>query len=249
MDSDVPPASPLEAPPGSPFRPEPEQPRLGIIHLLGWTACVAVHFSVIQAIRRPGYAPALSSLVLLVGVGIGRATALSGLVLLAARRYRRLPFPRQPGETLLVLLGIGAALHHVETLLYIGRAQIALSVVRTLGILLLAVLFLLAAARTSIPRWRAYFVTVLVAGAIRALLPLLLFRLLSPVNNSLRTWFPLLSRLPWFLPGAVLLFVALKDARQRPRYEWTHWLGIGVALWNGLMGVMSSVRATWLLLS
>jgi hypothetical protein len=247
MGSDAPPALPLDTPPDSPFRREPEQPRLGIIHLLGWTTCVAVQFSVIRAFAAADWVPSLEpSLVLAAGVEIGQATALGGLVLWAARRYRRLRFPGQPGETLLVLLGIGAAISLVQRPLYYSAAQLQtlpwlLSLFAFLEVLLLAVLYLIAAVKTTVPRWRAYFVTVLVTGAIAFILLLLMSLLLSPAHDSLRAFMPLISRSPQIIPAALLLLVAVIDSGQRPRYRWTHWLGIGLGLWNGVMNVMLGV--------
>jgi hypothetical protein len=255
MDSDAPPALPLDTPPDSPFGREPEQPRLGIIHLLGWTTCVAVQFSVIRAFAPADWVPSLEpSLVLAAGVEIGQATALGGLVLWATRRYRRLPFPGQPGETLLVLLGIYAAMGLAERPLYHSAAQLQtlpwlLSLFALLEVLLLAVLYLIAAVRTTVPRWRAYFVTVLATGAIAFILLLVMSRLLSPLHDSLRAFVPLVWRSPQIIPVAVLLFVAAKDARQRPPYRWTHWLGLGLGLWNGVMNVMSGVWEAWFFLS
>ena len=99
MSSEKPPQSPLEPgtdspdftskPPGeprSPFAPdyhlsEPADPRLGIVHLLVATACVAIYLGLEQ-------------------------TARGGLLLWVARRLRGMPFPRHPGEYMLVVEGI-----------------------------------------------------------------------------------------------------------------------------------------------
>ena len=244
-----------EAPlPGSPFRPEPEQPRLGIIHLLVWTACVAGYFGVIRGLAPPAWSPRLGpSLGIWVGVAMGRATGLGGLLLFAARRYRRLPFPRQPGETLLVLLGVGAAGHLLDYPIRYGAVYLG-TIPRwvpdlsfLLAVVLAAVLYLIAAVRTKILRWRVYFVTVFVAGALMVLL-----LLLRPLEESLlvppfilRRLIPFVWHWAPLVPGAVLVFVAVKDARQGLRYRWTHWLGIGIGLWNGLMGAMWAAWLTW----
>ena len=259
MAPDVPPTSPFQTPsPGSPSRPEPEQPRLGIMHLLVWTACVAVYFSVVRALVPPDWAPRLEpSLILAVGAEIGRATALGGLLIWVARRYRRLPFPEQPGETFLVLLGIDAA--RIVLSLPIGYGVElgaipwwAQALFSSLAVLLICVLYLIAAVRTKTLRWRVYFITVLAASAIVVLLPLSLMlaeSLLGPTFTAGRRLIPFLPDLPRLLPGAVLLFVAVKDARQGLRYRWTHWLGTGIGLWNGLLGILSAAWVTWTVLA
>jgi hypothetical protein len=112
--------------------------------------------------------------------------------------------------------------------------------------LLLAGLYLLAAARASTPRWRVYFISVLVVGGITVLLPPLLTLLGSPGNNLLQRLLPILSQSPQLVPAVVLLFVAVKDFRQHLRFRWTHWLGIGIGLSNGLI---SGIWVTWIALS
>ncbi|HUT88971.1 MAG TPA: hypothetical protein VMY37_05725 [Thermoguttaceae bacterium] len=259
MDPDAPSTSPFPTPPpDSPSRPEPEQPRLGISHLLVWTACVAAYFSVARAFSSPDWVPRLElSLVLAVGLTMGRATALGGLLLWVARRYRHLPFPGQPGETLLVLLGIYAAQVLLQYPIHYGAElgtipRWAPGLFSDLAVLLIAVLYLIAAVRTKILRWRVYFITVLVAGAIMVLLLLslpLAESLLGPTFTAGRRLLPFVPDLPRVLPGAVLLFVAVKDARQGRRYRWTHWLGIGIGLWNGLIGIPSAAWVTWTVLA
>ena len=181
------PHSPLQTPPpGSPFRPVPEQPRLGIIHLMVWTACVAVYFS----INRLFYPDELLQtdplfLVFWVGEGIVLGAALGGLLLFVARRCRGLPFPTQPGEMLLVLSGVNAAMYLLLALLFLlireGDGPITNSTqlifhqaFALLTVVVLGVLHLIVIVRTKIPRWRLYFITVVVTYVLaNSLLPLL----------------------------------------------------------------------------
>ena len=243
MDSDTLPPPP-DTPPGSPFRPEPEQPRPGIIHLLAWTACVAVYFSITTAMRRSpppgGYVARLDpSLLLWAGAEIARATALGGLLLLGVRRYQRLHFANQPGETLLVLLAVGVAMQLGRRLLVYGAVSLDLkatvgllsSVLEGSAMVVLGVLYLIAALRTKTLRWRVYFATVSLGGAIVILLIYLM--------RASRPWPIALVVGALLLALAVLLVVAVKDALEGPRYRWTHWLGVGVALWNNATLVVS----------
>lgn len=88
MDSDPitpPPSEP--SPPGSPFACEPEQPRLGIIHLMVWTAFAAVYFSLISTVRRAFDSPEDAvDIAIWVAYGVGASAALAGLPLAAVRR-------------------------------------------------------------------------------------------------------------------------------------------------------------------
>ncbi len=258
MDSDpVPP--PPDASPGSPFRPEPEPPRLGILHLLVWTACVAVYFSLTHAVYSRQMVQAaqldLDSMGFGVGLwvmeGIVSGTALGGLLLLASRRYQRLRFPRQPGETLWALLGIAAVMELLSSWLwYLAAGEPGSNVhaglwvsldggFRFLTIVVLSVLYLFAAARTKTGRWRLYLITVAAANVVVFFLPCM-----GVILFSVR-WALVFSLGPQLIPLVVLLGVALKDFLTGDRYGWTHWSGVGIALCNGV--ILATQLVWWIL--
>jgi len=78
------PSSPEPSSPGSPFAREPQ---LGIIHLMVWTACTAVYFSLYR-VMVPDDSARVSVLTYVdLSKGIGAGAALGGLLLYVARRY------------------------------------------------------------------------------------------------------------------------------------------------------------------
>ena len=269
MDTDPPSTSPLETPPAaSPFSPEPEQPRLGIIHFMVWTACAAVYFSIVRTAQL-GFAekvPVDGLMFAWLGQGVGAGAALGGLVLFAARRYRGPRFPTQPGETLLVLLGVGVVIEFVRYLAsflmvaaltadpnsapmpfrFDGSSQSLLltvvAIVQGALSVFLFVLYIIAVVRTKILRWRLYFLTVIIT-------PVLYF-LAAPAAGLLgrpSVWLVLLfSGVTHLILTAVLLAVVSADAYQKLRYRWTHWLGVAVALWGGVFALIILV---WTILS
>ena len=243
MTTDIPPNSPFQAPQDVPPSTEPEQPRLGIIHLMGWTACVAVQFSVGKTfpfVQTDSVLQLEPSLILAVGAEIGRGTALGGLLLLVVRRYRRLPFPSQPGEWLLVLLGIRTvtAILQRGLLFYMAPNDTmswqAFSGFGVLISLLMAVLYVLAAVKTRILRWRVYFVAALVAGVMTVILPFLV-SLVGAMPPNTPKGLAALHQSPWLALSVLLLYVAVKDAGGDVPFRWPHWLGVGIALWNAIL--------------
>jgi len=243
-------------PADTPFGPELEQPRLGIIHLMGWTACVAFQFAMVRAFSLPGTTPRFEpSVVVWIGAEIGRATALGGLVLLAVRRYRGLRFSGQPGEAFLVLLGVGVALGIVQRFAHFvvirspAGPVLVMQMFGLLGILLLAVMYMRAAIKTRIPRWRGFFVAAIAVYPLTYALMYLAMAAGAPGSNLGRSLTPLLIQSPELILGALLVYIAIRDARQDRSYRWTHWLGIGVGLWNGAMRLLTGAIVTWMLLS
>lgn len=222
MEPNAPPSPPVETRAGSPFRPEPEQPRLGIAHLLAWTACVAVYFSITRTLygADPAGGPVAPVLIWFLE-GLGSGTALGGLPLLVVRRRRGLSFPGQPGETLWVLLGLGAAIGLAVSLLVSGAAALGGGRVDLPSMLyyrpfspvtslVLGGVYLIVAGHLGVRRWRVYFVAAAAGNLFSCCMPG--FRFFSSV---------------------VLAVVALKDASEQVGYRWTHWLGVGLDLWFG----------------
>ena len=217
---------------GNPFA---EPPRLGIIHLLVWTACVAFYLGIIRSfwLLLPGGSETSGALIFANLFGMANGTALGGLVLFAARRYRRIRFPVHPGEVLLVALGVSTVLGlilYVPFLLYVSINFHSLSLkgrTADLAPLLLlnmfgnAAIFLVSMAFTNVPRWRGFFITVAAFSVICGCIG-------GPMNAVLL--FPVLGMMSP-IAGLVLCFVVFLDVTQRIKYPWTHWVGVGIAIW------------------
>lgn len=213
----------------------PEPPRLGVSHLMVLTICVAAYAGLnrSQAIpyRMESFSPEAGPVA--VGVGtfasIGGGAAAAGLLLLMRRR-RGLPFPKHPGEYLLVLTGVGSVLdlvRRVAFLPFVGAPNAwvyDLSALAMFGIYALAFLWALA----SVPSrpWQLFFLAI--PGSRGAAVA---------VGYLLSFWYRpgavwrMESVVPNVLVAAALIAVVLSDHLRRKCYPWTHWFGVATRLW------------------
>jgi hypothetical protein len=220
------PASPLPTLDSSP------EPRLGILHLLVWTACVAVYCGLAQSLGLNERNPDAFDMTLSVLRSLGVGAALGGVLLWAARRRRGLAFPVHPGEYLLVVKGINIA---CLVLFYGGAKRSGLLDLHSLLIwrcltILLNLIYGAALAwaihRVKASRWRLFFI---ILGA--DLCSCCVSGLLSLGYQSLTV-----------LGDIVLVGVLLKDRADGLRYPWPHWVGIGTKLWLSTIAAISIVR-------
>lgn len=243
MDPDTPFSVPVDPPdavegPGASAPPVPdsdgpEEPRLGILHFMVWTACVAAYLGLARVLTFPPSdripVPFMAAWAM---HATGAGAALGGLGLLAARRWRGLPFPVHPGEYLLVVLGFGSVLGLA------ARATLRLALAReeaeffNSGYFLLwhlvdfafpfvyALIFLWPLVRVKIPRWRWFFGTLIAGHFIRQLM----FCGGPTLGN-------VASKVLFCGVVLLLVTVVLWDHFQGKRYPWTHWAGVFVSLW------------------
>lgn len=233
-----PPVEPLpgDAPPGDPFAPIVERPRLRIVHLMFWTACVAVYLSMIRMLQEtdPDTSTVFRNVWMLYGLGAG--TGLAGLLVGVAWRFRGMPFPATGGEYVLVMTGIGplvslitAAIYRVINLQYGAASYTTYMIVSVMAGIFYAVIWCEAAVRTRARRWRVFFI-------LEALSDLATMSCLSMMHISLAV--NLL-----FLP--LLAYLALRDWLERWRKPWTHWLGIGTHFWLLLYAASWRAMVIW----
>ena len=151
---------------GRPF-PESEEPRLGIIHLIGGITCVAVYLGLQQAVLKlwgPALADEATGILfktMLLFSGLGAGIALGGPCLLLARVVRGVPFPIHPGDHLLVLWGVNSGLFLLGSFVFLSEYPawwMFGAPLRLVG----AVICLWAANAVETGRWRAFFL--LMAG-------------------------------------------------------------------------------------
>ena len=242
--------------PGSPFALDydPDRwadPRLGILHLLGATTCVAVYFGLAQTAqlitadfvdRSDTRLVHEASWVL---SGLGSGLALSGLLLWLARRWRGMPFPRHPGEHMLVvqaincILGLGFQFLFAHLWVLSEQETLDLPVYlwwdKLLFVLFLihALIWMVAGLRIGIRRWRRFF---FLCAAARVLLGLVAC---GGVLSS--TPYHVL----YVLLSIVLIVIVVRDHRQGMRYPWSHWLSVGVHFWFTLLNLWWFVLETF----
>jgi len=217
-------------PPGD--SPAPEQPRLGVMHLLIWSACVALDLGInqlfIKQVARFITTPLLALSTL---YSLASGAALGGILLLASRRLRGLAFPRHPGECVLVALGFGAAatlIMDIEACLQAVHitepdpVRFMMEVLISTSGIILGISYLVRVIRVEPRWWRLFFAAAGVVAAVSLFLP--------------RTMYESRVFLLWFLLPQVFLFAALvADWRHGRRYPWTHWLGVAVNVWYGVV--------------
>jgi hypothetical protein len=263
------PESPLASadPPEAPSEPtpapeQPETPRLGILHLMVLTACVAVSMGIMRVSIRVsallaeeagstlGLRPFLATAGTLYGIGGGGA--LAGLLLFFARRLRRMRFPIHPGEYLLVLSAVSVSLEELAFLplywtpegfdLSGGTRWWLFTVLGRGAFVVRAVVFIWAVVNVRIRRWRVFFLSIPICYVAGLALAWLMVRIVQP---SLMIY--MIRTLASAGASVFLLGVVLKDHFARQRYPWSHWLGVALRLWSDACGVITLLW--WTILS
>jgi len=172
-------------------------------------------------------------------LALGMGPALGGLLICAARRPRGIPFPRHPGEYVLVVEGIFALLSlgtgFLGPLLMGGSDQndlpffwfplwVGLFVLCHLASL---VVWFAAGRWIGGGPWRVFFF--LCTGA----------QLLGCCHNSPLS-FVIVGHSDLHLLISVLpVILAVREHRRGLRYPWTHWLGLGIWFWFVFLNVAS----------
>lgn len=245
MDSEQPPQSPFapgfegvsSAQAQTPPTPDPYQdgePRLGILHLLVWTACVAFLLGINQSFPS-SFSPGDRASRVAMGVGLqslGNGAALAGLLLWGWRRHGGRAFPRYPGEYFLVIFGIIIALSIPTTVIECflaasinsGEGWSAITIMGGWSCaygLIAAIAYLVAATRVKARRWRIVFLLCLGIGVLRW------SGILFVLFHSVVAWCAL-----GFIADAVVGTALWLDWRDRLQYPWPHWLGIAISFWG-----------------
>jgi hypothetical protein len=233
------PATPIEAHEASPALARPE-PRLGILHLLVLTACVAVYMGIARAVslamRDRTLLESADAFQLTAGMfhGIGAGAALAGLLLVVVRRRRGLLCPKRPGEYLLVWMGFGVVAR-LAVILPLALASVSFGtasvyeVYRMFALLALfsvqAILWVWILIRLKAWPWRLFFMAIPVAYIASA------FLMVVGAYSGMGRTAILLNVVPQSLLILVLLTVVARDHFSGERYSWTHWYGVATRLW------------------
>jgi len=221
------------------------------------TACVAVWMAVIRtstyAVERsaplPGFDPLLTTLGTLYGMGAG--AALAGLILFAARRLRRIPFPTHPGEYLLVYSAVGVTLQLGMHPLYQLLAHFSMASPASGWFFFLFPVATLAAhvavfiwALVHVKRWRWRVFLLSIPLCYTGAVGLIWFTSMtaSPASN-LR----MIPTVALFIPSIFLAVVVIQDHLEGRRYPWSHWMGVALRFWFDAMQIVTLLWSilTW----
>ena len=236
---------------GTPLADRPEPPRLGILHLMVLTACVALWMGIrralvlatggdVSTLGSDPYQAAVGSL-----RGIGGGAALAGLILFFARRLRGFRFPVHPGEYLLVISGVTITLQLAMYPVYVSIAHRDISSrmwgfvsLRLAELAVSAVLFIWALVRLKIWRWRVYLLSIPVCY----LGGYALIRTAAPPGPM----FFLMQGVAPLAVSVVLSLVVIQDHLEGKQYPWSHWMGVALRFWLDVVRIVSSL---WLALT
>ncbi len=218
-----------------------EQPRLGIIHLMLWTAGTALLLSIVPYLRRSemfgvsgGGANALAAYLGVWAITNGPAVASLGIFFW--RRRQNIPFPTQPGEWLLLLFGFEAlctCFSWLSLLVLEGWFE-SIGMFFMLPLLLselaAAIPYVVAARRARHSRaWRVFFVVLACANVLDVVrlfgfLPIwgLVYPLISIIGLGMYVLYAV---------AAVSFLVAIINDRRRHVYRgWLHVTGVIVCV-------------------
>jgi hypothetical protein len=235
---------------GSPFGPAApavdylEPPRLGIIHLLAWTAAAAVFLSISSAVLRAdsdflshlNAAGRIFHRAIIAANGLLHGAALVGAVVVVRARLRQRSRRLQPGHWLLIVgtaaalvrMVVWALLALIEHLTRLdddnGMGAMGLGIVLAFGVPLMtygAGYWLATLVGKAPLRWKVLFgflgtMSLLRALGCLAVLTPMGFYVLGFVFNSF-----------WaILMGVFFAVVFVIDLAARGRRDWLHWLGV-----------------------
>ena len=256
-DDHQPDAPPPSAPPAdvSPFAPTSpfveylQPPRLGIIHLLAWTAAMAVlmkfgqGMKMLQADAVSSLGPAyetMQSIMQSAYAAVG-AAGFVGAAILLMTKIRRTPGNFQPGHWILLVNAPVMLMYYLSFMLLAvwGRLEDRpVDFAWHLGtIALLSLLhaggYIVAIWKARAPRrWKAYFLLLVLV----LLLQSLIYLVVALTDRSI-----LLSwgwSMVWSAIGGIsLLTVVLFDLLKRTRRDWVHWTGVAVVAASVLLEV------------
>jgi hypothetical protein len=233
--------SPGQSPfgPGSPFVEYYRPPRLGIIHLLAWTAATAVLLKFSLAMEMLGdtgggsLPEGMSIFRQIVGFiySTAHAAGIVGAGILLLAKISRAPGRLQPGHWLLLVatvawflfLSIQGVFVLAQSAGLAGNSAFVwlLAAFGAVEILCAALYFYAALAFRHGMRWTICFGLLTVVDALLGLR-----YLCNPLLDF--PWSLGFSPLWSLFVGLVLLVTVLVDLRHGPRRDWLHWLGIAI---------------------
>jgi hypothetical protein len=208
----------------------PPPSRLGIIHLFGWMTAVAVLLAITGALAKTQQQPQQDGFAIfqsIFGCAIS-GIAVSSLVLMIARRWRGVLFPVEPGEWILVVVGLTALIHLAARAVWtaLPRAVYYENLWPIhIGQWLMLLPRLWAIRCVQPPRWKAFFWIGLFLGFAQTLL------------THTPQWFETYWKFQFAAAALMILAVSLlwrMDRREGIDRGWLHRVGLAFAYLSAL---------------
>lgn len=197
--------------------PEADVPRLGIRHLMLWTACCGLFLGIERAlfVGDDGSFSRFQSPVY-VWHCVYNGAALTACLLWVPWKRAGIRFPSEPGEWLLILAAVFFVVSFGTRAILASPLQLYWPIGESVATCwLFLVPFCLARAPN---RWETAFALFL-ARDILVVLAIIVFSWGIELDYG-QIWFPI----------CVLSLVVALDLKSRTRYRWTHWVGVSFYL-------------------
>ncbi len=236
-------------------------PRLGIIHLLGWTAISAVLMKVAKWSGQFEWLPEHVSGWIRISFATNRYTLMAvisagivGMYVLSRSRHRDRSARLQAGHWMVVNMTVSSILSMIIfTIFFVtGRWLDALpdpSWIEPLMPLLIAgsaipefllsTLWIVAAIRMrEIFAWKAMFGFFAISAVVSGLYYISIF---YEINTSLVSSFTIVLRITAMLTLVFLSTVVSMDLRRRTRRDWLHWLGVVTVFITSILTIAHTI--------
>lgn len=200
-------------------------PRFGLSHLFLWMTCCAIYLAAVGEMSEQE--PGAIGLAIVSFTAVGYGAALSGLLIFLSRRIRRVRWPIEPGEWLVLALGaqLSAELAMYRWLVPDPiRSPGGVAAVITCCLLVLPMLD-----RHVTKPWKAYCCIVLlffVKPLVDYCLVLLDLQIILPSALGAA-----LLDYRWLILPFLATIVCVYDRVHEMRRGWLHWAGLGTLIW------------------
>jgi hypothetical protein len=214
-------------------------PRLSVLHLMLWTLCSAVHFSLLRAIYAMqgdvgvGSVETIQQTSGLMHSVIAGAVIAGAIALVSARVRGVSPLLRQPGHWLLFVAAIMAliSLPLVYLMLRTSGAVYSAKFFLAFGVVFLfpPIAFAFAANSSRTRHWRALFFAMLLVAMSQSSLYFGFW--LSSGKSGF--WMAVVSAIPtWgnLMLATAMMFVSIVELKTGPPRDWLHWTGVTAQL-------------------
>jgi len=202
---------------------ELDVPRLGIRHLMLWTACCGLFLGAVRAlfVDDDGSFSRFQSSVFVVWHCLYAGAVLTACLLCVPWMRAGIRFPQEPGEWLLIHSAVTFVVSLGTRAILISPLELYLPIGESVATCWLYLVPLCVARAPR--RWRCAFALLLVRD-ILVVLAMVVFSWGIELDYA-QIWFPI----------CVLSFVVALDLKSRTRYRWTHWVGMSFYLLNLLV--------------